>query len=256
MVKKPVYRQSRAFRRKFATRSSRIAAIESISGLVKNSIGRRELLQGSIATAAALALPARAFAQGSDYPLAEVFDKAFAKPTDDTAFTRRLFEIARRERDRAGAKLWRKDIVGVADFGRSSVEPRLHFLNMESGTVRSFLVAHGRGSDPEHDGWLKYFSNTPGSEATSRGAYLTCEWYSGKYGTSIRLEGMDQDNSHALSRAIVMHPAAYASPSHIAQWGKLGRSEGCFAMAPGEFNEALWSLSGGRLLYADRIGEV
>ena len=229
---------------------------------MENLIGRRGLLKGSIGAGLALALPSRAFGQdlvpvpGAADPLANSFDQTFARPTLDSPYARRLSEIARRERDRAGAKLWRNDIVGVADFARPSHLPRLHFVNMESGTIRSFLVAHGRGSDPEHDGWLKYFSNTPGSEATSRGAYLTCEWYSGKYGTSIRLEGMDQDNSHALSRAIVMHPAAYAAPSHIAQWGKLGRSEGCFAMAPGEFNEALWNLSGGRLLYADRIGDV
>ncbi len=50
-----------------------------------------------------------------------------------------------------------------------------------------------------------------------------------------------------------MHPATYAAQSHLARWGKLGRSEGCFAMSPDQFNEALWHLSGGRLLYADRI---
>ena len=159
-----------------------------------------------------------------------------------------------RERDRAGNRLWRKDVVGIADFGLPSSQPRLHFANLENGTLRSFMVAHGKGSDHEHDGWLKTFSNVEGSEATSRGAYLTCEWYNGKYGTSIRLEGMDADNSRALDRAIVMHPAWYAAPDMVGKWGKLGRSEGCFAMAPEEFNEALWHLSGGRLLFADRIG--
>ena len=122
--------------------------------------------------------------------------------------------------------------------------------------MRSFYVAHGRGSDPEHCGYLQSFSNEMGSYATSRGAYLTCEWYNGKYGTSIRLEGLDRDNSQALSRAIVMHPASYAAPAMIATYGKLGRSEGCLAMAPEQFNEALWHLSGGRLLYADRIGQA
>ena len=51
-----------------------------------------------------------------------------------------------------------------------------------------------------------------------------------------------------------MHPADYCAPEHVAQWGKLGRSNGCFAMAPADFNEALWHLSGGRLLYADKLG--
>jgi len=217
---------------------------------------------------AALSLPARALAD----PLAEAFDQAFGAPAvvpvepqpvfapppsvdpvAEAAYLQRVLEIAARERDRAGTALWRSDVVGVADFGRPSSLPRLHFANLEAGTVRSFLVAHGKGSDPEHDGWLKHFSNVPGSEATSRGAYLTCEWYSGKYGTSIRLKGLDPDNSLALERAIVMHPAWYVDPTMIGRWGKIGRSEGCFAMAPTDFNEALMHLSGGRLLFADRI---
>ena len=152
--------------------------------------------------------------------------------------------------------LWRRDIAAVADFGVASGLPRFHFANLENGTVRSFLVTHGKGSDPAHTGYLESFSNVPGSNATSRGAFITWEWYTGRYGTSIRLGGLDPDNSNALERAIVMHSAAYATPEHVARWGKLGRSDGCFAMGPGDFNEALWHLSGGRLLYADRLGLV
>lgn len=239
---------------------------------MQEGFDRRRLITGGAAVAAALALPARAMAD----PLVEAFDQAFAAtvavpaapltepqvavaapdPAAEAAYLRRVLEIATRERDRAGAALWRSDIVGVADFGRASSLPRLHFANLENGSVRSFLVAHGKGSDPEHDGWLKHFSNVPGSEATSRGSYLTCEWYSGKYGTSIRLKGLDPDNSLALERAIVMHPAWYVDANMIGKWGKIGRSEGCFAMAPSDFNEALMHLSGGRLLFADRITEA
>lgn len=233
-------------------------------------MNRRDLIRGTLAAGASLVLPGRALAQS----LEEQFDQAFgtaavplpeASPASpplpvevvpNPAYDRRVLEIAARERDRVGAQLWRTDVVGVADFARPSTLPRLHFANLENGTVRSFYVSHGRGSDPEHSGFLHNFSNLPGSEATSRGAYLTAEWYNGKYGTSIRLVGLDADNSMALDRAIVMHPAGYAAPSHIAKWGKLGRSEGCFAMAPDQFNEALWHLSGGRLLFADRIGDV
>ena len=236
---------------------------------VTDFVNRRDLLKRGLTAGAILAMPGRAFAQVQPGdPLTSVFDQTFGQavpvppvpafvpppsPVFDPAYQRRLGEVARRERDRAGSKLWRNDIVGIADFGRISAWPRLHFVNMESGTVRSFLVAHGRGSDHEHDGWLKTFSNVSGSEATSRGAYLTCECYTGKYGTSIRLEGMDGDNSNALDRAIVMHPAAYVGQDMIDRWGKIGRSEGCFAMAQADFNEALWHLSGGRLLFADRI---
>jgi len=177
-----------------------------------------------------------------------------AQPVTSDARARRVLEVAKREVERAGDVLWRRDIAGIADFGVHSGKPRFHFANLENGTVRSFLVAHGLGSDPEHDGWLNGYSNQVGSNATSRGSYITWEWYKGKYGTSIRLGGLAPDNSNALDRAIVMHPADYATEAHVEKWGKLGRSNGCFAMAPDDFREALWHLSGGRLLYADSLG--
>lgn len=202
------------------------------------TVDRRLMLKGAAAAGAALCAPAKVFAQAYS-------------PSEQH---RKILDVARDQMERMRPLLWRTDVVGVADFGLPSSLPRLHFANLEKGEVRSFLVAHGRGSDPEHDGFLKWFSNAVGSEATSRGAYITYEWYNGKYGTSIRLGGVDPDNSNALERAIVMHPAWYAAPDMLEKWGKLGRSEGCFAMAPDDFNEALWHLSGGRLLFADRLG--
>ena len=165
----------------------------------------------------------------------------------------RILDVARREVARAGNVLWRRDIAGIADFSAHSSQPRLHFANLEAGTVTSYLVAHGLGSDPGHDGWLHWFSNEVGSNATSRGAYISYEWYKGKYGTSIRMGGLDAENSNALDRAIVMHSAAYATPAFVTSHGVLGRSNGCFAMAPADFPYALTQLSGGRLLYADKL---
>lgn len=199
---------------------------------------RRSMMKGALAGAAALVLPARVFAQ------------PFTVPEQH----RRILGVAKEQLERVRGQLWRTDIVGVADFALPSSLPRFHFADLEKGEVRSFLVAHGKGSDPEHDGFLKSFSNEPGSLATSRGAFITYEWYKGKYGTSIRLGGVDADNNHALDRAIVLHPAWYSNPAMLEKWGKLGRSDGCFAMGEEDFNEALWHLSGGRLLYADRLG--
>lgn len=199
---------------------------------------RRSFLGTAALAAGSLALPRTVFAQ------------PFAASERD----RQILAIAQREVERAGNVLWRKDIAGIADFSAISSVPRFHFANLERGEVRSFLVAHGQGSDPEHDGWLKLFSNDYGSNATSRGAYITWEWYQGHYGTSIRLGGLDPDNSNTLQRSIVMHAAWYAQPDMIAKWGKLGRSNGCFAMGPDDFSQALLYLSGGRLLFADKLG--
>ncbi|WP_237438437.1 murein L,D-transpeptidase catalytic domain-containing protein [Alteraurantiacibacter buctensis] len=167
---------------------------------------------------------------------------------------RALLDLAREQVARADAHLWRRDMAAIADFGLHSAESRFHIVNLESGTVRSLLVAHGSGSDPEHDGWLNAYSNLVDSWATSRGAYLTWEWYEGIYGTSMRLTGLEADNSNVFDRAIVMHAATYATPAHVARWGKAGRSNGCFALDPAELPAALYQLGGGRLIYADTLG--
>jgi hypothetical protein len=180
--------------------------------------------------------------------------RLFASVAPGTARDRILFDIANRELARAGNAIWKQDIVGIADFGLHSAKPRFHFVNLERAEVQSYHVSHGMGSDPQHDGWLKAFSNTEGSNATSRGAYVTWEWYQGRYGTSVRLGGLDESNNAALQRYIVMHRADYAESSHIERWGRLGRSNGCFAMGEDQFRVALTHLSGGRLLFADSLG--
>lgn len=204
-------------------------------------MNRRDVLKGSLVASAAIAAP------GLPAKLA-------AQPAKGSARDRVLFQIAERELARAGDAIWRRDIVGIADYGVHSAKRRFYFVNLNREEVRSFHVSHGAGSDPEHDGWLNHYSNVEGSNASSRGAYVTWEWYQGRYGTSVRLGGLDPTNDAALRRYIVMHRANYAEPSHIARWGRLGRSNGCFAMGEEDFREALLNLSGGRLLFADSIG--
>ena len=145
------------------------------------------------------------------------------------------------------------DVIGIADFSRPSRDPRFYIVDLRNGMVTQHLCAHGRGSDPGHSGWLEYFSNSVGSEATSSGAYLTGDAYFGKYGHSMRLTGLDYTNSNAEARAIVVHSAWYAEPRVAEQNGKLGRSEGCFALPGISHAEAMTRLGSGRLLYADKV---
>jgi hypothetical protein len=148
------------------------------------------------------------------------------------------------------------DRVGVIDFGQPSRAPRFAVVDMVRGKVDYFPVTHGRGSDPQHDGWLKNFSNRPGSLATSRGAYRTSDYYWGQHGSSMRLRGLEPDNSNAEDRAIVIHGAWYAEPTLIAQQGKLGRSEGCFVFGGDLLPEILYKLGPGRLIVADRYSAL
>jgi len=145
-----------------------------------------------------------------------------------------------------------RDFIGVADFALHSRTPRFHLVNVTDGSVRSHLVAHGRGSDPSHTGWLERFSNEPRSNATSAGAYRTGDFYMGAHGHSIRLDGLDPTNSNAASRAIVVHGAWYVSETMIDHSGMLGRSQGCLAVANASLGEIMSTLGPGRLIYADR----
>jgi hypothetical protein len=145
-----------------------------------------------------------------------------------------------------------RDFIGVADFSLPSRAPRFHLVDLADRSVRSHLVAHGRGSDPSRTGWLERFSNEPRSNATSAGAYRTASVYIGAHGRSMRLEGLDPTNSNALSRAIVVHGAWYVSEQMIGYSGMLGRSQGCFAVANSSLPEIIARLGPGRLIYADK----
>jgi hypothetical protein len=145
------------------------------------------------------------------------------------------------------------DVFAIADFTMPSRDDRFYLVDALDGYVTSYQVTHGRGSDPEHCGYLDHFSNNPGSAASSAGAYVTGELYSGKYGRSLRLHGLDQTNSNAAARGIVIHSAPYAEPELVNRLGKLGRSEGCFALSQLSLRLVLARLGPGRMLYCDKL---
>ncbi len=155
--------------------------------------------------------------------------------------------------DRHGAEIPNHDVIGIADFSLPSRTLRFHLVDIASGQVNSLLVAHGRGSDPAHTGWLQRFSNEAQSHATSSGAYRSDGLYVGAHGRSIRLSGLDATNNNALARAIVVHAAWYVSPEMVKTHGMLGRSEGCFALSDSDLPEVLERLGSGHLIYADKI---
>jgi hypothetical protein len=164
-----------------------------------------------------------------------------------------LLARARAALDSHGRLVAYRDVVGLVDFSQASAHPRFTMVDLASGSVTAgFLVAHGRGSDPANSGWAERFSNVPGSNASSRGSFVTGEIYSGKHGRSRKIIGLDAENSLAAERAIVIHGAGYVSASAAAAQGRIGRSEGCFAVSQAEIGEVLARLGPGRLLYAWR----
>lgn len=164
-----------------------------------------------------------------------------------------LFKRAVAALDRHSIRVPSHDRIAIADFATPSYRPRFHIVNLGSGEVQSFLVAHGIGSDPEHTGLLHSFSNEINSEATSEGAFLTADYYVGKHGDSQRLLGLDPTNNNAFDRAIVVHSAWYSNTDMIAKHGKLGRSQGCFAVGENELAKVFERLGPGRMIYSAKV---
>ena len=198
-------------------------------------LSRRNVLQGG-AAACLLSATGPVFAQVASAPLNPL-----------------LLARARAALEQKRAFLRQTDVFAIADFSLPSGEERFHLVDAMSGRVTSYHVAHGRGSDPAHSGFVHYFSDQPGSKASSAGAYVTGNFYHGKYGRSLKLRGLDYSNRHAEARAIVIHSAPYAEPSILRQYGKLGRSEGCFAFSSTSHREVMRRLGPGRLLYCDKV---
>ena len=198
-------------------------------------LNRRSFLGAAIVGLGASSLPAVA---------------AIAKPP--SMVPSRLMEKALAAVTKHRADILHADIIAIADFGAASSKPRFHLVNLVSGHTTSMLVAHGKGSDPSHTGWLHSFSNAHGSNASSQGSFLTGQHYVGKHGQSRRLLGLDAANDLALDRAIVIHAASYVSDDMIKRHSKVGRSQGCFAVSEGRIRQVLDQLGPGRLLFADK----
>ena len=144
------------------------------------------------------------------------------------------------------ASIKNTDYLSVLDFSLSSTKKRFHIINMRTGEVWSIHVAHGKGSDPDHDGYANKFSNVSGSNASSLGIYKTAETYSGSHGYSLRLDGLSTTNSNARARAVVIHGADYVSEASVIQ----GRSWGCPAVTMSYRTKLIDMVKGGSIIYA------
>ena len=225
------------------------------------SLSRREMLRlGAMGAAGAIlstsasssVLPSVIMpANGTGAPVPPVAPQPIFQPAAPGGINPHLFARAKAALDQHQIRA--RDWMGVVDFSVASQDPRFHVVDLRSGEVESFRVAHGSGSDPKHCGYLERFSNEFGSYATSNGAYTTGDYYHGKYGLSMKTHGRDWTNNNAEPRAIVIHSAWYAEPDMIAQHGKLGRSQGCFAFSREDQWKVMRKLAGGRLIYADKL---
>jgi hypothetical protein len=148
--------------------------------------------------------------------------------------------------DQIKGQIKNPDVLTIIDYSQHSSRNRFFLINMKTGAVETLKVAHGQGSDSNHDGWAERYSNKPNSKATSLGFYLTDTTYTGSHGTSLRMDGLSTTNSNARARAIVVHGADYVSDAR----NKLGRSWGCPALDLRHARRVIDRIKHGSLIYA------
>ena len=144
-----------------------------------------------------------------------------------------------------------RDRMYLVDFQKFSGDARMFEVDLIGGRVTAFRTCHGRGSDPEHSGFARTFSNTPESYMSSVGAYATAgAGWGAQQGPNVLLDGLEYSNNMARDRAIIVHGADYADPEFLAREGKLGRSYGCFSTAHTDLPMLRERMGEGRLLFA------
>ncbi len=135
------------------------------------------------------------------------------------------------------------NIVALVDFSVPITQKRLFIIDVElNKIIFSTYTSHGSGSG--RGKVPNYFSNTPGSHTSSLGVYRTTDYYIGDNGFSLKIKGLNDTNSNAEKRLIVIHGADYIGN------GKEGKSWGCFAVPRQDLNTVLKLLGKGSLLYA------
>lgn len=135
----------------------------------------------------------------------------------------------------------------IIDMSVSANENRFFVIDVANQKiVHKSKVAHGRNSGQE---FATNFSNHMSSYQTSLGFYKTGELYQGKHGLSLRLDGLEDANSNARARAVVIHAADYVSEMFIKNNGRLGRSLGCPALPSEGYQDIIGKIKEGSLLF-------
>lgn len=120
---------------------------------------------------------------------------------------------------------YNKKIAFLVDMRIKSGKNRFFVYDLVNNKILDQgLVAHGSGSETQVRGELK-FSNEPNSNCTALGRYSIEKCYKGIFGKAYRLHGLDETNSNALKRAIVLHH--YSAVPEQEQDYYISRSKGC-----------------------------
>jgi hypothetical protein len=102
-------------------------------------------------------------------------------------------------------KNYNQELAVFINFKIHSGKYRYFVYDLKKNKIlQKAIVAHGDGSVIRNSQTLR-FSNIDGSHQSSLGKYEIKESYLGKFGKAYRLDGLDETNSNARARSIVLH---------------------------------------------------
>jgi hypothetical protein len=144
---------------------------------------------------------------------------------------------------------FKRPVLTVIDYSLPSGQPRLWVIDMQHRQVLHHeLVAHGEGSG---NTVAVAFSNEVGSHQSSLGLFRTDEVYTGRFGYSLRLSGLEPGiNDKARERAIVVHGSPEVNQAFAAERGTIGLTWGCPALPMDVAPQIIDSIAGGSAVFA------
>lgn len=117
----------------------------------------------------------------------------------------------------------------LLDMSLPSGQNRFFIYDLQSDSLESSaLVAHGNCFEYWLEG--RRYSNVTGSGCTSLGKYRIGASYTGKWGYSYKLHGLDSSNNKAFERTVVLHAHSCIPVSEVTE--EICQSNGCPTVSP------------------------
>jgi hypothetical protein len=121
-------------------------------------------------------------------------------------------------------------IFFLVDMTLPAGKPRFFVYDLKRDLIQSSgLVTHGNCNQYWLEG--RKYGNEIGCGCTSIGKYKIGKSYHGKFGLAFKLHGLEQTNSNAFKRYVVLHSHNCVPESEVAD--EICQSNGCPTVAPG-----------------------
>jgi hypothetical protein len=140
----------------------------------------------------------------------------------------------------------------ITDFHQHSANERAWLLDLSREELLFNLhIAHGEASSNNfNSGYSDKFSNINNSHQSSLGMMKASEQYSGSYGYSMRIDGLESGyNDLVRPRAIVLHPWEGSRAEYVNQYGEVAPTWGCPAIDDRLTEDVVDILKDGGLLF-------